>query len=314
MLTQPLNTTFANLVTAIWGPSVSTVNVTTTAIAAFRQTSSACVLALDPARPSAVSVDNGTLSNSNCWVAANSSSASALSCNNCTITGPTTVVGGDAVSNGGQLNGSPNRTYSSAIPDPYASVSVAGFPVPGNNCITINPVITQHITHGHYCGIQLTNNQTLWLDDSGEYYIDGKFDIQNGSRLNAAPPGGVTIIINGTYCLGDGSCLPGHGIGGMLNVTAQITGTFAGIAIFGPRGPPSPVVQEFAGSSQSNIQGAIYFPSQTIQFDPNSQLISAFCTQTIGNQIHIGNNANVSASCSGTGVTSIPVVEVYLAS
>jgi Flp pilus assembly protein TadG len=35
VLTQPLNTTFANVVTAIWGPSVNTVNVTTRAIAAI---------------------------------------------------------------------------------------------------------------------------------------------------------------------------------------------------------------------------------------------------------------------------------------
>ena len=35
VLTQPLNTTFANIVTAIWGPNVNTVNVTTTAIAKF---------------------------------------------------------------------------------------------------------------------------------------------------------------------------------------------------------------------------------------------------------------------------------------
>jgi Flp pilus assembly protein TadG len=36
VLTQPLNTSFANFVTAIWGPSVNTVNVTTTAIAAWK--------------------------------------------------------------------------------------------------------------------------------------------------------------------------------------------------------------------------------------------------------------------------------------
>ena len=46
VLMQPLNTTFANFVTAIWGPSVNTVNVTTTAIAAFQpkgsQTSQTC--------------------------------------------------------------------------------------------------------------------------------------------------------------------------------------------------------------------------------------------------------------------------------
>ena len=33
VLTQPLNTTFANFVTAIWGPNVNTVTITTTAIA-----------------------------------------------------------------------------------------------------------------------------------------------------------------------------------------------------------------------------------------------------------------------------------------
>ena len=34
-LTQPLNTAFANFVTAFWGPNVSTINITTTAIAKF---------------------------------------------------------------------------------------------------------------------------------------------------------------------------------------------------------------------------------------------------------------------------------------
>ena len=309
VLTQPLNTTFANLVTAIWGPNVNTVNVTTTAIAAFPAAGTACFLALDPAAPNAVLVD-GTLSNPNCWVGANSSSGSALNCNGCTIAGPTTVVGGDTVSNGGQLKGSPNRTYASAIADPYASVSVAGFPPPGPGC---TPVTTSHITHGHYCGIQL-NNQTLWMDDSGVYYIDNVFSIQNGSTLNAQT--GVTIVINGNYCIGDGTCQPGHGLGAnsTLNVTAQSTGPLAGIAIFGPRNSKPAVTQEFAGNSQLNIQGAIYFPSQTIQFDSNSQLSSSFCTQIIGAQIHIENGANVSSNCSGTGITPISILEVYLSS
>jgi Flp pilus assembly protein TadG len=35
VLTQPLNTTFANIVTAIWGPNINTINVTTTAVAKF---------------------------------------------------------------------------------------------------------------------------------------------------------------------------------------------------------------------------------------------------------------------------------------
>jgi hypothetical protein len=124
----------------------------------------------------------------------------------------------------------------------------------------------------------------------------------------------VTIIINGTYCIGDGSCQPGHGIGAnsTLNITGPTTGPFAGIAVFG-NGPPG-LTQEFAGNRHNNIQGAIYFPSQTIHFAPNSQLNSSWCTQIIGKQIHIENNASVSNSCNGTGIRPISILEVYLSS
>ena len=63
VLTQPLNTIFANLVTAIWGPNVNTVNITTTAIAKISGT-----LHPDPACPPAgktVSPNNGKLPK--CW-------------------------------------------------------------------------------------------------------------------------------------------------------------------------------------------------------------------------------------------------------
>jgi Flp pilus assembly protein TadG len=309
-LTQPLNTTFANLVTAIWGPSLNTVNVTTTAIAAFPAAGTACYLALDPTAADTFLVDNnGMLPNANCWVASNSSSASALNCNsNCTIAGPTTVVGGDAVSNNGHLDGSPNRTYVSAIADPYASVSVTGFPAPGTGCTPpftpATPVTSGSIPPGHYCGGIQINGTTVTMSSSGVYYIDQAFNIDNGS-LNAIPPGGVTIIINGGYPVGIGP-------NSTLKINAQSTGPFAGIAIFGPRNSSPGVIQEFAANSRNNIQGAIYFPSQTIQFDPNSQLTSA-CTQIIAQQIHIENSANVSANCDGTGVASIPIFKVYLA-
>jgi Flp pilus assembly protein TadG len=63
VLTQPLNTTFANLVTAIWGPNINSINVTTAAIATISPT-----LHPDPACPTAgkiVSPSNGTLPK--CW-------------------------------------------------------------------------------------------------------------------------------------------------------------------------------------------------------------------------------------------------------
>jgi Flp pilus assembly protein TadG len=318
VLTQPLNTTFANLVTAIWGPNVNTVNVTTSAIAAFTA-GTACFLALDASAANAFLVDNGgTLPNSKCWAASNSSSGSALNCNGCTIAGPTNVVGGDAVSNGGQLNGSPNRTYAGAIADPYASVSVAGVPAPGTLCTftPTTPVTSGSngpIRPGHYCGgIQIADGSTLTMLP-GVYSIDKVFNISNHSTLNA---NGVTIIINDTYCIGDGTCQTGHGIGNnsTLNITAPSTGPFPGIAIFGPRDSSPAKVQEFVAGSQINIQGAIYFPSQTILFDPSSQLKPSLCTQIIGDMIHIQTNASISNSCGGAAVGSISILQVYLSS
>jgi Flp pilus assembly protein TadG len=315
VLTQPLNTTFANLVTAIWGPNVPTVYVTTSAIAAFPTAGTACYLALDASAPNAFLVDNGgTLPNSNCWAASNSSSGSALNCNGCTIAGPTNVVGGDAVSNGGQLNGSPNRTYASAIADPYANVPLgsAGPCLPAVTTGSQTP-----IPPGHYCdGIKVADGSPLTMSP-GVYYVDKGFNISNGSRLFANLPGGVTIIINDPpYCIGDGTCQAGHGIGAdsTLNIIAPTTGPFAGIAIFGPRDSSPAKVQEFVAGSQINIQGAIYFPSQTILFDPSSQLNPSFCTQIIGDMIHIQTNASISNSCGGAGVGSISILQVYLAS
>ena len=62
VLIQPLNTAFANFATAIWGPNVNTVNVTTTAIAAFSPLPGKAVCATSGKMGPA---NNGTLAK--CW-------------------------------------------------------------------------------------------------------------------------------------------------------------------------------------------------------------------------------------------------------
>ncbi len=299
LIAQPQTLALAKAVYA--GP----ITVRARAVARLDGGGTVCVLGLDTAAANTVLVDNnGTLANPNCAIGSNSTSASALNCNNnCTIAGPTTVVGDHAVSNNGYLNGSPNLTHAAPSSDPYAGVAAGS----AGACTRTTTVTSGSITPGHYCGGVMVSGSTLTMS-SGVYYIDQKFGIQNGATLNANPSGGVTIVINGTYCIGSGDCEEGHGIGGngaTLNITAQQTGAFAGIAIVGPRNSTSSVKQEFSGTSHNNIQGAIYFPAQTILFDNNSQLNSSVCTQIIGDKIHISNNANVSTNCSGTGVTPI---------
>lgn len=276
---------------------------TVTGRAVASASTNACILGLDPTAPDTVLFDNnGQMLNPNCIVYSDSSSASALDCNNnCTIASPTYAVGGHLAYNNGRLSGSPNVTGAPHMADPYANV-LAGTPGP---CTRLTTVTGGSISPGHYCGGIMVSGSTLTMA-SGVYYIDTQFGIQDGATLNANPPGGVTIIINGTYCIGYGDCQAGHGIGNnsTLNITAQTTGPYAGIAIFGPRNSTPAVTQEFSDNSHNNIQGAVYFPSQTVQFDNNSTFNSSLCTQIVADKVHIENNANPSTNCAGTGVAS----------
>jgi Flp pilus assembly protein TadG len=220
VLTQPLNTTFANLVTAIWGPNVNTVNVTTTAIAAF-PAGTACLLARDSISATAAFVNNGTPPNSNCWVAANSSSGNALNCNGCTITGPTTVVGGDTVSNGGQLNGSPNRTYAGVIADPYAVSLTHTFLTTGMPKLSCGqPTVTGPLGAQTYTYLQ-TGNCVISGIRQNPFPSNVTIKLPPGAQVANGLwfTGNGTIILSpGTYWITDGN------LSNLVNgVTGQIT-------------------------------------------------------------------------------------------
>jgi len=337
VLTQPLNTAFANFVTAIWGPNVNTVNVTTTAIAAFPAAGTACFLALDPAAPNAFLVDNsGTLPNPNCWVAANSSSGSALACNGCTIAGPTTVVGGDTVSNNGHLNGSPNRTYASAIADPYAGTLTHAFltnGMPGStysvNCIIDHPPpIVGDYSIGMSAGATLTQiagglsftgNGTINLAPGTYWITDGSFILNGNIKLTCTgcSPGGpgVTIIFTTTQGITIGTLLPTGNLTITLNAPGaglpyagllMVQDTVAGV-IATPGGP--------IGSPSATLSGLLYFPKTSLSFAGNIQPDTSNCLLAVVSSLSLTGNINLDASgCPAAGLAIVPtMLSVFLA-
>jgi hypothetical protein len=315
VLTQPLNTTFANLVTAIWGPNVNTVNVTTTAIAAF-PAGMACLLARDSISANAAFVNNGTPPNPNCWVAANSSSGSALNCNGCTITGPTTVVGGDAVSNGGQLNGSPNRTYASAIADPYAATLTHAFlttPPLSVKCDLSN-IIPPCIIPG---GQSLTGTVDL---SPGTYWItDGVLNLSGILKCTKCVPGGrgVTII----FTQGSAGTIGTLSESGNATINLNAPAPGAGVAYPGllmvqdPLAGPTSVT--IGGNPPSTLSGLIYFPNANLSFVGNIQAdTSTNCLVAVANSLSLlTGSVNLAASgCPAVGLTTVPtILSVFLA-
>jgi Flp pilus assembly protein TadG len=324
VLTQPLNTAFANFVTAIWGPNVNTVNVTTTAIAYFPAAGPACLLARDSISANAAFVNNGTLPNPNCWVAANSISGSALNCDSCTITGPTTVVGGDTVSNNGHLNGSPNRTHAGPVADPYATKlthafltgSMSGKPA----CIPVT-IGTQTSLNGNcviagdlaLTGITNLSPGTYWVTD-GSLMLAGTLNCPGCS-----PDGlGVTIIFTTTKGSAGtiGSLQVPSGQSLIINLNAPSTERFAGLLMVQDTVTGvTPTAGGPIGNPSATLSGLIYFPEANLSFAGNVQTDTSNCLVAVANGLSLtGNIAINDSGCQTAGLTTVPnILSVFLA-
>ena len=266
-----------------------------------------CILTLDPTSQYATNFENNAdVLDVNCDVYTNSSHAKALKCeNNCDISSDTFTVGGTYVTNHGTLHGQ-NSTGVAATPNPYASLSAPDVSsmactsttaVTGGAHLTINP--------GKYCGgINFTGNKTLTMTP-GVYYIQSKFNLANNATLNAL--NGVTIILLGGICVGDGQCIREHGIGNsvVMNIEAPTSGPYSGVAIYAPGVAGVEKLQEFNNNVDLNIRGALYAPRDRFNFHNNAQFSVSYCTQIVSYRVWFENNADLGTNCTGAGVSAI---------
>lgn len=252
-----------------------------------------CFLALGSGgSPAAFVANNAVVANPDCGVAVNSSSSPALTLGeNAVIRGPVNVVGEWLLNNNSDLQGSPNFQHATAVENPYESLT-AGTP-PG--CTSTSGIVngTKTLSAGHYCsGFDFKNSSTVTLSQ-GTYYVDSKFVTGNGVTIKATS--GVTIIINGNYTINLGNS-------NIINVVAPTSGTFAGIAFYGPTAIGT---QVFSNNVNLNVQGVLYFPEGTVNFNNNGITTTSKCTQIVAKYINISNNAALNNDCVGTGVSTI---------
>jgi hypothetical protein len=287
---------------SLFGPG--TYDVRARAVATRGNNGAYCVLALDPSASGALSVkNNGVVSNPNCGVAVNSGSGSALTVsNNGAINGPVTVHGNWSLSNNAHLNGTPLKNYAPVTNDPYAGVTVQAAP----GCTSQSGTVmysTAHLNPGHFCsGWNFSNNATVTLA-AGAYYIDSQLTMANNVVVTGT---GVTLIVNGTYAISIGNNIS-------ITLSAQTSGPYAGLAVFGTRSGSASTTQTFSNNTTLKVTGAIYFPSQTVAYSNNSSTgASNGCTQVIGRIVQIQNNVYLDNHCDSTGVKPIGQTPVKL--
>jgi hypothetical protein len=289
VISQPQDLALMSLV------GTNTTSVGARSVALRQENGRFCILALDLAASGAMFVsNNAVVVNPNCGVAVNSNSSSALLMNNnAIINGPVNTRGEWQLDNNADIVGQPKIQHGPLIPDPYANVQLQPPPPCTGQSGSGSNGITRNLTPGRFCsGWDFKNNVTLNLA-AGVYYIDSELEIKNNVVINGTS--GVTIVINGNYAIDIDN-------NAVLNITAPTSGEYAGLAFFGRRDATPSVLQKFSNNTVMDIEGAVYFPNQILEFDNNGTTEALGCTHVIGRMIRMMNNVELKNNCSNTGV------------
>lgn len=263
-----------------------------------------CILALDLGAPASVDVKNNAVLPSNeCGVASNSASNTALVLgSSAVVKANTSVRGRISRAVNAVLAGATNTENGPNIDDPYASVPAA----PSLPCTAQSGAaaagVTVNLTPGHFCGGWSFGANTTINLAPGVYVVDALLVLGDSAQVLAK--GGVTLVINGDYemLLGNNAA---------LSITAPTTGAYAGLAIYSRRNAAAATSHKFGKTVKLDIQGAVYFPNQTVELKTNLSAASG-CTQAIARVVRIENSVLMGINCAGTGTTTMTGVTSYL--
>ena len=150
------------------------------------------------------------------------------------------------------------------------------------------------ISAGCYNGMTFNNGTTTlaagnYIVNGGELRINGNATV-NGTGVMFYLTNGATLRING---------------GATMTLRAPTTGTWAGLLFFGNR-TQATATNRINGNSSTILQGAVYFPSQDVDFQGNFSG-NYGCLQVIADRVTYTGSATFNNNCSGTGVKTISV-------
>lgn len=261
-----------------------------------------CILALDPTEPAALNV-TGTadVAIPDCAVQSNSIAENGLELN-----GSSTLTSSCAYVSGG-VNGEANIALNSCpavktgwrrASDPYDDLDVPSgidqmpCETPGHG-----PRRSMTMASGRYCS-DISSNGDLTLESGGTFIIDG-----GTLRLRSANASLVGENVTIFFVNGGTIVLPN---GGFVDLTAKTTGEYSGLIMFADRDTqPTDLNVQLNGQADTRLEGALYFPIQTVDFVGGSSSDSG-CTHLIARKVNLtGNSSFTNAQCSALGVREI---------
>lgn len=284
------------------------VRISAEATAALIKTGEVCVLALENTDKTGITMTGNTTVDINCAMVTNSVASNAV-----TAGGSSDVKASPIVASGGiaESNNYADDTillpYSLAQLDPYAYLPDPIVPG-GNNSMSVKPKQKLKFNPGTYTNIDIKGEATL---NPGTYYIDGTdFNVGSQAVLSAE---GVTIILTSRTAASNPNSVSGIKINGgaTLNMTAPSDGDYEGVLFYQDRRANN-ASHKINGNSSSKLQGAIYFPSSTIEFLGTTGM-NINCIQLVARQLDFSGNSKITNVCpADQGSKSFPGFAVRL--
>jgi hypothetical protein len=277
----------------------------------------ACVLALDPTAPGAATVwGSSTVDLSGCILASNSNSSTAIDLGgSSTLTAASLWSVGDyAQGNSATVNlAAAPRTHAWSLIDPFAGLtmpSTAGC-AGGNNTRLGSGTFT--LDPGVYCnGIDIGSQSVVNLRP-GTYVINrGDFTVNGGAVVRCTcpnPTDGVTIILTSSTTANQiGKVRINGGADMNLRAPSAVGEPYRGMLFMQDRraSSASNQVDRFNGGTSMVLKGAIYFPSQEVEWSGNNA--GTDCIEIVAREVTFTGNSRLEVSgCAAAGTTPVQI-------
>jgi Flp pilus assembly protein TadG len=260
----------------------------------FQNAATACMTALDPsASGAALFSGSSSVTLVGCSVMANSLSSSAIVSQGSALLSTDCIisVGGVSLTAGVSetVCGAP-ITQAPPVADPFSDVptpSTTG-PCQSTSGSTLQP--------GVYCnGLTLQGNVTL---APGVYVINGD-DLKVNANANVVGDGVTIYMVGNNQVRMNGTAT--------VKLSAPTSGTYSGMLMMGDHNGAN-VNETLDGTADSLLTGAIYFPTQNVNYIGNFSGTNG-CTQVVADTISFNGHAEFSANCLGYGMHNLAAYE-----
>ena len=263
--------------------------------------SSSSLLLLDPSASSSLTIAGSARVTAAGGIQVNSNNSGAINASNAGYaSSPSIKVKGGysiAYGNSGTFFSTPPQTGQPAVPDPLASLATPS--ASGLTTRTVPPSYSATtLSPGYYPnGMPLNGGGASYTLQPGLYYVHGSLNISNGVTVNGS---GVTFFVDNS----GGSIT--YGGGAKINLTAQSSGTYAGMLMFQDRSNTSTI--NIANGSNTTMTGTIYAAGATAAIaggSTNNQYGSQFIVKKLSMTNNAYWNVNTVATSAGGGTINV---------